>query len=214
MAGASLQRWQREYGRVSVLIAPASAPLDVDVDVKPHLRIGHNGEDAKLTRLVAAAVGVLDTPNGWLGRSLITRTLRLTLDAAPPRVIYLPGPPTTKIEQISYRDADDNFVTVYDPDVGPVDTVGLKSDLTAEPALIWPDDEIGWPTDIKSGPDSFRVDYVTGYADADAIPEAINQWLLQRVGELYRDPEASSLGVEVKQIHHADRSLDNWRVYA
>jgi uncharacterized phiE125 gp8 family phage protein len=214
MASVSLQRWQREFGRVSVLVAPASAPLDVDDDVKPHLRISHNGEDAKLARLVSAAVGEPDAPTGWLGRSIITRTLRLTLDAAPARVIYLPGPPTTKIENISYRDTDDNIVVIYDPDAGPVDTIGLITDLTSEPALIWPDEDIGWPTDIKSGPDSMRIDYVTGYANAAAVPDVINQWLLLRVGELYRDPEASVLAIGSTPLAHAARMLDGMRVHA
>jgi uncharacterized phiE125 gp8 family phage protein len=197
--------------RVSVLAAPGSAPLSVDDDVKPHLRISHNGEDTKLARLVEVAVGEIDSPVGWLGRSIITRQLRLTLDAAPSRVVYLPGPPTTVIDKITYRDTTDTLTVVYEDGVS--DDLGLMSDLTAEPALIWPDDDIGWPTDIKGGPDSVRIDYTTGYANAAAVPEVINQWLLMRIGELYRDPEASVLAVGSTRLHHADRMLDGMRVY-
>jgi uncharacterized phiE125 gp8 family phage protein len=216
MASASLQRWQRQFGRVSVVTAPASAPLDVDDDVKPHLRISHNGEDTKLGNLVSAAVGEIDSPTGWLGRSIITRKLRLTLDAAPSRVVYLPGPPTTEVTKITYRDSDDVITTIYEASGGPptTDTIGLLTDLTDEPALIWPDADIGWPSDIKAGPDSFRVEYLTGYADAAAVPKVINQWLLMRIGELYRDPEGSVLAVGSTPLAHHARMLDGMRVHA
>lgn len=214
MSVAILQR-QREIGRVSVLTAPASAPLDVDNDVKTHLRIEHNAEDAKLARLIRAAVNKIDSPTGWLGRSLITRKLRLTLDAPPGRVVYLPWPPTTEIKKISYRNTSDVITTIYDADAGPpiTDTIGLKSDLTKEPAVIWPDDNIGWPSDIKGGPDSIRFDYLTGYADADAVPEVIREWLLMSIGDMYRDRETTVLAVSSTRLSHADRMLDGMRIH-
>lgn len=206
---------QRDLGRLSVLVEPATAPLVVEGNggVKKHLRIDHAGEDAELEDLVYAATGELDSPHGWLGRSLITRTLRLTLDGRPPTVIYLPGPPVTEVKKITVRDSDDNLDVIYDSDQA-IDEVSLITDLTAEPALIWADDSTGWPSDIKGGPDSVRVDYVAGYADADSIPKPIKQWLLMRVAELYRDREHSVLGVPSNGLRHADRMLDNWRVRA
>lgn len=194
---------------MSVATAPASAPITT-VDLKAHLRIDHSDEDDQLDAYLAAAVGEIDSPHGWLGRSLFTRTLRLTLDAYPPRIIYLPGPPVTLIETITVRDSEDDLNVIYD-DGTAVDLIGLMSDLTAEPALIWADDTIGWPSDIKSGPDSMRIDYTAGSAVAD-IPKTIRQWLLMRTGELYRDREASMLGIPSTRLHHADRMLDSLRV--
>jgi uncharacterized phiE125 gp8 family phage protein len=204
---------QRELGRVSVLVAPTSDPLALDGEVKKHLRIDHEGENDELLSAVKAAVQEIDAPHGWLGRSLITRTLRLTLDGYPPSVVYLPGPPVTEVKKITVRESDDTLEVIYDADLS-IDTIGLMSDLTAEPALIWPDDAIGWPADVKGGVDSVRIDYVAGYADADAVPSVIKQWLLMRVGELYRDRELSALGVAESRLTHADRMLDNWRVRA
>ncbi len=87
-------------------------------------------------------------------------------------------------------------------------------DLTAEPALIWPDRDIGWPSDIQGGVDSVRIDYVAGYANEAAIPRAIRQWLLMRTAELYRDREPSVLGVASNPLRHADRMLDSLRIRA
>lgn len=200
---------------MSVLVAPASDPISLDDPggLKQHLRVDDPSEDDLITNALQAAVNEIDSPGGWLGRSVITRTLRLTLDRAPPPIVYLPGPPVTEIKTITVRDSDDNLDVIYDADT-VVDEIGLMSDLTAEPALIWPDDAIGWPSDIKSGPDSVRIDYVAGYANEAAIPRAIRQWLLMRTAELYRDREPSVLGIASNPLQHADRMLDSLRIRA
>lgn len=210
VAGAS----QRQCGRVSVVTPPATLALSVE-DAKLHLRVEHDDDDDLIEDCINAAIGELDAPKGWLGRALFTRTQRLTLDAYPPPVVYLPGPITTAISTIHVRNADDEIVKIYDSGVGdPTDDIGLQSDLTAEPALLWPSDSIGWPTDIKGGIDSVRIDYVTGYATAAAIPEVMLQWLKLRTADYYRDRESLLLGIAPVRNPVADRMLDNWRVYA
>lgn len=195
---------RRQVGRVSV-VTPNAGEVVVTADVKAHLRIDHSTEDTLIAALMAAAVNEIDSPNGWLGRSLLSRTLRLTLDAPPPDVLYLPGPPVTAINSVKYRDEDDAFVTI--------DSADYLSDLTAEPALLWIGED-GWPSGMQQGPDCLRVEYVAGYASAAAIPKAVRQWLLIRAAELYRDREGSVLGVPSTPLRHVDRMLDNLRVRA
>lgn len=202
---------EKQCGRVSVVTAAASLPLLV-ADAKAHLRIPHDAEDDQIEDAIGAAVAEIDAPHGWLGRSLMPRTLRLTLDAAPPSVVYLPGPPVTSVTKITVRTPDDELEVVYDT-VGMIDELDLEVDLTAEPALIRPGDAYHWPV-VRCGTDAMRIEYVAGYATADAIPKNVRQWLLMRVGELYRDREASALGVTANRLHHADRMLDNLRVRA
>lgn len=203
---------QRQCGRVSVVTPPATLPLSLQ-DAKLHLRVDHDADDAHITDAIGAAVGELDSPKGWLGRALITRTLRLTFDGYPPPLVYLPGPPTTAISTIHVRNSADEIVKVYDS-ADSTDEIGLQYDLTAEPALLWPSESIGWPTDIKGGVDSMRIEYVSGYANADEIPEVITQWLKIRTADYYRDRESTVLGLSLARNHVADRMLDNWRVYA
>lgn len=207
---------QRQCGRVSVVTPPATLPLSVEDDAKPHLRVEHDDDNDYIEACIRAALSEIDAPHGWLGRSLITRSLRLTLDAYPPPVVYLPGPPTTAITTIHYRNADDEIVKIYDPS-DDTDEIGLQSDLTAEPALIWPSDTIGWPSDIKGGIDSVRIIYAAGYANAAAIPErlgAVVQWLKLRTADHYRDRESVLLGITPARNPVADRMLDNLRVRA
>src|SRR5690606_38498409 len=103
-------------------------------------------------------------------RALITRTQRLTLDGYPPPLVYLPGPVTTSITTIYARSSSDELVKLYDSG-DSTDEIGLQYDLTAEPALLWPSASIGWPSWITCGVDAVRIEYVTGYASAAAIPE-------------------------------------------
>lgn len=194
---------------MSVVTAPSLSPLLL-AEAKTHLRVSHTADDTLITEAIAAAVSDIDVPTGFLGRSLAPRTLRLTLDAAPSRVVFLPGPPVTAVKKITVRTPDDELVVVFDS-VAVIDDVDLHVDLTAEPALIWPGD-VGWPA-VDGGVDSMRVEYEAGYPLA-AVPKNVKQWLLMRVGELYRDREASMLGVASTRLHHADRMLDNLRIRA
>ncbi len=190
---------------------PLTLPLSVG-EAKAHLHVDHVNDDGYIQDCINAAIGELDAPKGWLGRSLMTRTMRLTLDGYPPALVYLPGPVTTAISTIHVRNSEDEIVELYNAE-DEVDELGLQYDLTAEPALIWPSDSIGWPTDIKGGIDSVRIEYVTGYATAAAVPKAFVQWLKIRTGDFYRDRESTILGVSPARNHVADRLLDNWRVY-
>lgn len=196
----------RQVGRLSV-VTPNAGPVITTADVKLHLRVDHSTEDTPIAAALAAAVEELDVgTKGWLGRSILSQTLKLTLDSQPPDVLYLPGPPVTSVSSVKYRDEDDVIQTIASSE--------YLSDLTAEPALLWIG-ENGWPSDMKcDGPDLVRIEYVAGYANAAAVPKAVRQWLLIRAAELYRDREGSVLGVTTTPLRHVDRMLDNLRVRA
>jgi len=181
---------------------PAVDILGLDSELKPHLRVEHADENDGIIDAYKAALNEIDSPNGMLGRSLITRTLRLTLDAPPPDVVRIPMPPVTAISTITYRDCDDVFQAI--------DSADYLSDLTAEPALVWP--KTSWPSGIKGGPDTFRIEYVAGYANAASVPDVIKQWLKLRTGDYYRDRETVLLGITPTELPHIKRMLDNWRV--
>lgn len=193
----------RQNGRVSVVTAP-TGDVFTQRELNTHLRVDGSAEDSFIKACLAAAIGEIDSPNGWLGRSLLSRTLRLTLDELPENEIKLPGSPVTSITSITYRDSDDVWQTVPATD--------YTSDLTAEPALVWPVDV--WPSEMVGGLDGVRIQYVAGYSSGAAIPAPIRQWLLMRVAELYRDREPSIVGTITARLNHADRMLDAWRIHA
>ena len=201
-------------GRVSYVSDDASGLLTTQ-NLKDHLRINHTDEDPYLDSLLEVAQDELDmpravgTPPGWLGRSLIKRTLLLTLDAVPPPVVFLPGSPVVSVVKVEFRGADDVITLIPNTD--------YITDLVAEPALLWPDVDwpfapSAWPSVMKGGPDTFRVTYVAGYADAAAVPALIKQWVLVRAAELYRDREGTVIGTINTTLKHIERMLDAYRV--
>lgn len=166
-------------------------------------------EDDLLRMYIQAASQEVDAPLGWLGRSLITRTLRLSLDRPPPTVVRLPGIPVQSITQVAYTDPDGVEVIVLE---AAMEAAGYRSDLgdTGLPALLWNSDP-GWPT-TEDRPGSIRIDYVAGYGTSEKdVPAAIRRYILALAAEMYRDREASSMA-PVATLQHVERSLDNYRV--
>lgn len=194
-----------QAGRVSVIGARPASVVTLE-QAKVHLRVDTPDEDAYIQGLIETAAAEIDAPEGWLGRSLLRRTLRLTLDAYPPPVIRLPGPPIRQVLAVEYPDGSGGAVAV------PSET--YRIDTAAEPGLLFLAEGQRWPADLPSqGPDALRIEYEAGYGDApDMVPRPIRQWVLLRVGELYRDREASIIGTVATQLEHARRMLDGYRI--
>jgi len=85
--------------KTTVIVPPDGEPVSLSA-VKEFLRIGHEGEDALVTSLIASARARLEAE---LGVALVTRTVQLTLDAWPqaltkPGLRLEPGPVTSLLE--------------------------------------------------------------------------------------------------------------------
>lgn len=197
-------------------MTPPATPVATVAELQRQARILFPGEadpfggaeDDDLDRMIAAATQQIDSPEGWLGRSLITRTLRLSLDRPPPKVVRLPAPPVASITQVAYTDTDGVDQVVLAVDMA---TEGYKFDLedAGSAALLWNDD---WPA-TEDRPGRIRIDYVAGYgAAADDVPDIVKHYILMRAAELYRDREASVVGTIHTKLEHVERSLDNYRV--
>lgn len=200
---------RQQDGRLSVVTEATGDVVSLS-DAKLHLRVDQSDEDSYIQGLIAAAASEIDSPRGWLGRSLLTKTLRLTLDSLPPHTIALPGVPVQSVDKVEYRDTSGTLQTV--------DASDYEFDLQAEPALIWParSNSIArehWADDMDwHGPDLFRVEYTAGYGTDADIPQIIKQWILLRVGDMYRDRETSIIGTSFSDLSHPARMLDNYRV--
>ncbi len=102
-----------------VVTAPAESPVSL-AEVKVHLRVDDDTEDALLGAMIR---GAAETAELYLGRSLMTQTLRLSLDlvsAEPeripwrsaPRIVELARPPVQSIASVSTYDDDDQASVV------------------------------------------------------------------------------------------------------
>ncbi len=181
---------------VKVLTPPAVEPVTL-AEAKLHLRVDTSDEDALITRLIKSA---REECEHYIQRTIPATTLGLYLDAFPDGDLRLPLGPAQSITSVQYVNEAGNLTTlpgsVYALDDTQIDAV-LR--------LTWGSD---WPT-TRSQPNAVIVTYVAGYA---ACPESIKNWILLRVGTLYRFRETEAERAPLP-APFADRLLDEHRVY-
>lgn len=209
-----LERITQEW-RLSIVTPAASLLVATAAELKTHARILFPGEadpfggaeDTLLEEYIEAAVQEISSPLGWLGRSILSQTLRLTLDLPPPDIVRLPGPPVTSMVSVVYWDTDEVEQTILEADFA---ANGFYYDIsdTGEPALLWND---SWPA-TQNRPARIKIDYVAGYTDAASVPKRIKTYIMSKAAESYRDREASNLGVSAVPLEHMERALNAYRV--
>jgi len=89
--------------------APAGTPVLLE-EMKDHMRVDHEDDDALIHALLYAATAYVEDATG---RSLVTQTWKLTLDALPTcRCVRLPMPPLASVTSVKYTPAGDSEVTI------------------------------------------------------------------------------------------------------
>lgn len=168
-------------------VAPASEPLDL-TDVKLHLRVEHNADDALITALIQAA---REQAESYTGRALITQTWVLT-DTAPADPLLLPRWPVLSIVSVT----DDGVAT------------------SATTAYLGDDAQLV-PTDSWGG--TVVVTYTAGYgAGGSAVPAALKQWMLLQIGQWYENREGVAVvgAASVPQrLPFVDALLSPYRIH-
>lgn len=181
-----------------VLVINPPDPIVSLADAKAHLSVDHDHEDALIEALVAAAIGHIDGPDGWLGRAIGVQTLELRRCGFP-GCIDLPYPPVLSVSTIVYDDADgieqsvdDTVFRVYGPMV------------ELAPGASWPATE--------STSESVRVTYEAGYEE---VPAPIKQAVLLMVGDMFKHRESTQIGAisSVPMSMTVDRLLAPYRVW-
>lgn len=170
--------------RVLVITPPADA-VSLE-DAKLHLKLDHDDEDLFLSGAIAAAVGHLDGPDGWLGRALGVQTLEARFsDFCEGRGGFrLPYPPL--IEVLSVKHLDGAGVEQAVP-AASYEAIGSR---------VAPAHGFGWPS-YRAHPEAVRVRYRAGY---EVLPKPIRAAILLMVGDLYRFRETVVVGTIASSI--------------
>lgn len=170
------------------IVTPPAQPVLYPEDVKRHLRVDHDHEDDLIRDLIASVTTWLAGRDGWLGRSLITQTLELTVPS-PVRpgfvgphwdetgCIVLPRPPFLAIESIMQQDRTGAAVLIspalYSANVG--------ADGLARVSFR----DVPWSV-MSADPVSVVVRYRAGYGTKpEDIDAGIRQAMLMTVARLY-----------------------------
>jgi len=157
--------------------------------------------DPLLAMLIAAARGAAETITR---RALITQTWDLVLDCFPYWEMSIPLPTLQSVTTITYIDAN-----------GATQTLAADQylvDTKSEPARITPAYGLVWPS-TRYQTNAVTVRFVAGYGTASAVPQAIKNWMLIRIKQMYGQREAVNVGGVVVEFPRAfvDGLLDPHR---
>jgi uncharacterized phiE125 gp8 family phage protein len=171
-------------------VAPAE-PLLTLQEVKTHLRIDHEEEDAYLEGLIQAAAEHLDGRAGILGRALVSQTWVQEWDGFPAcRRLRLPLPDIQSVA-ITYLDASGMGQTLSEDD--------YHVTHDARSGLVVLDDAASWPS-TADRPDAVTATMVAGFGAADDVPRPIRTAALIALAHWYKTREAVNIGNIVNEM--------------
>lgn len=195
-------------------------------DLKTHLRILHDDEDAYIGALEDAAQKAIER---YTGMALLTQTLRLTLERFPvARADYfssegfvgrsggeitLPSPPVQSVTSIKYYNDANSLVTwssdEWETDIYP-DSPWVPQFY---PTRVRPAYGYTWPVTYDRL-DAVQITYVAGRKAAADIPQQLAQVVRLMVGDWFENREETVVGVGSNKIElgWVQRLLDPYRV--
>ena len=175
--------------RPTLVTAPATGVVALE-EMKGHVRVIHDDDDADLQRYLDAAVSHLDGPSGVLGRCLITQTWQVKARAWPLRGtrFALPVPDCSAVT-ISYRDTT-GAAQSWASSLWHL--VEGRSESAVEIAA-----RQSWPA-LDEHPSAVTVTFTAGYgATEDDVPQSIRHAILLLAATWFENREAYSVGQTV-----------------
>lgn len=170
----------------TVVIPPASEPLTLS-ETKLFLRVDGATDDTLITDLITAARQMAEQ---HLHRSLITQTLKLSLDNSLPERVRLPHGPVQSLSSIIMF-ARDGSQTVLDPE---------NYYLAAEKELLH--------VCVPVLGHRIEITYVAGYGAVSDIPESIRQGMLLHIAALYdREAVAGAIPEATANLYYPFREV-------
>lgn len=207
----------RARTRITVQPTAQAVPL---ADLKLHLRVTHDAEDALILAVLAAAVsdGEHLTNRQWLQATRV-----LTMDAFPADdgPVELPRPPLQSVTSVQYVDLDGVTQTMDATDYQ------LDNSSGTMPAKLYPGYGMTWP-ETRDQFGAVTITYVCGWpqapesADPDAVdiadlPPGIVAWLKLRAADRYAQRESVAMENRAQSFvalprSYVDGLLDPWVV--
>lgn len=166
-------------------------------DVKQHLRIDTDFDDAVITAFIVAAK---DYVENFLNGALTTQVWEAVLDHWLPKIqLYMF--PIVSIDSIIYSDM---LGTEY-----TLDSTGYNINLNSRPAVITRPVYTCWPLVILYPTGAIHIQFTAGYASAADIPQAILLAMKMLISQWYenREPVITGTSSNVGQLPFAVEAL-------
>lgn len=158
------------------LSPPAEEPVSL-AEMKDHLRVLHDDEDALIEAAIAAARRAVEARAGV---ALVSQGWRYLLDRPPEGVIALPLSPVSAVDAVTLIGADDSEIALepgdYDASTGPFGRLYFARRWAARAARF----------------DAVRIDFTAGWADAEAAPEDLKLAVRMLAAFFYEAREAAA----------------------
>jgi len=177
-------------GRIQVVTPPTTEPLTLS-EVKSHLRIDGNYDDALLNSCITSARMYFESQ---CEISIASQELLLALDSFDD-IVYLPRGPVQSVEDISYSDSENDLDSMAD----------WIEDLVSNPARITPAFGQSWPATAEVV-NAVQVSYTTGYTTPSMVPKLLKSGMLFYVAHLYENRSAVTDG-DLKEVPMAVESI-------
>jgi len=178
---------------LTLIAPPAAEPVSL-AEAKAHLRLDHTDEDTYVAGLGVAARRLAEARTG---RSFVTQTWRLTLDALPPgdEIRLLRGP-VQSVMALRVFDADD-AASVVSADNYAIDGEARPARLKRTPGAVWPA--------VGRALAGVEVEYVAGFGPAATdTPQELRQAILMLIAEFYERREILS----EKRLYEAPAAVE------
>jgi uncharacterized phiE125 gp8 family phage protein len=182
---------------LKLLTAPATEPITL-AEAKSYLKVVGTTDDVLISQIISA---LRKTCEDWTGRALVTQTWVLWRDAFPhrdkdrlphdgyfelpvdfaddaQRMIFIPRPPLQSVTFLKTYNTG-NQATIFDASRYFIDTASEPGRVVLNPAATW-------PSGLRPA-NSVEIEFVAGYGDASAVPDALKQGLLLWIKLLYAD---------------------------
>lgn len=203
---------------LSLITAAVKAPVDLDSEVRPHVRV-EAGTDQEV--LLAGAIDTArQNCETFTRRQLVTAVWELWLDTWYEEGIFdreypcqgallIPRPPLASIDSVTYLDTA-GVVQTWAPasysSLAPSGPTAQKGRLFPAYGEIWPS--------IRSEPGAIKVRFTCGYgSDHQAVPKALKTGMLLEIGEMYERRELASAGTLTPNVLGAERLWGPFRVW-
>lgn len=169
-----------------ILVAPPAAePVSLS-QTKSFLKVDHDGEDALIGTLIAAARLHVEAA---IRRVLVTQSWRLVLDGWPAnRIVEIPLSPVSSVDAMTVYDAG-GTPSVLDPSA-------YVADVSSWPARLLVRD--GLPPGAAFN--GVGIDFTAGYGDPAQVPAPLGQAIRLLVAHWYETREPVAFGGPVAQV--------------
>lgn len=170
---------------ITVVDPPENYPISL-ADVKKHLVIEHDEDDDLIETYLKSVIAMLDPPYGFLGRAMVTQTLKYWRETIPAgKIIKIPFPPLQSVTSVKYYDSDEAEQTISSDDYTVV--------TSHEPGYVELSTNKSWPTSLSERKYPVFIEFIAGYGDCcdlyEPVPADLRQWILLSVADFYMQRE-------------------------